>query len=160
MAFAKVTEPPCEAQGERWPGDIETHVRFHPSHRWLCRSVLTLEWCWVLEMWQTTYRRWRATYRRWREGFYSLCRLFVGVFFRMRRWRLNFEVEIKSFPLYTLFGWVSSAKGERVESRVPRISWYLVGFRVRWCDFRSTSSNLPISSLTIVAALIYYSFEP
>jgi hypothetical protein len=36
---------------------------------------------------------------------------------------------------------------------VPRISWDCVGFRVRWCGFNSSSSDLQISSLAMVAAL-------
>jgi hypothetical protein len=45
-----------------------------------------------------------------------------------------------------------------VESCARRISRDLVGFRVHWYDFRSVSSDLRLSSLAMVAALVRWSF--
>ena len=45
-----------------------------------------------------------------------------------------------------------------MESFVRRISWDPVCFRVRWCVFRSVSSDLRLSSLAMVAALVRWSF--
>jgi hypothetical protein len=46
-----------------------------------------------------------------------------------------------------------------VESCARWISWDPVGFRVRWCGFKSVSSDLRLSSLSMVAALVRWSFE-
>ena len=63
-----------------------------------------------------------------------------------------------SSPLYPRSGGASCADGERVESFVRRISCDPVCFRVRWCVFRSVSFDLQLSSLTMIAALVRWSF--
>jgi hypothetical protein len=92
-----------------------------------------------------------------REGFRSLFRLFFVVFFGMVRQQLH-QVRIKSSPPYPRSGGSSSTSAGRVESCIRRISWDLVGFRVRLCGFRSFSSDQRLSSLAMVAALVCWSF--
>jgi hypothetical protein len=96
--------------------------------------------------------------RRW-EGLCSLFRLFFGVFFaEMVKRQLHLEVRIRSSPSYPCFGGAYRASGGRVKSCARRISRDPVGFRVRWCGFRSVSSNLRLSSLAMVAALVRWFF--
>jgi hypothetical protein len=45
-----------------------------------------------------------------------------------------------------------------VELCAHRISWDPVGFRVYWCGFMIVSSDLRLSSLAMVAALVRWSF--
>jgi hypothetical protein len=45
-----------------------------------------------------------------------------------------------------------------VESCARRISRDPIGFRVRWCGFRSISSDLKLSSWATVTALVRWSF--
>jgi hypothetical protein len=45
-----------------------------------------------------------------------------------------------------------------VKSCARLISWDLIGFCVRLCDFRSVYFDLRLSSLTMIAALVRWSF--
>jgi hypothetical protein len=45
-----------------------------------------------------------------------------------------------------------------MELYARRISWDPVGFRVSWCGFMSVSSDLWLSSLAMVTALVCWSF--
>jgi hypothetical protein len=76
----------------------------------------------------------------------------------MVRRRLLPEVRIRSSPSYPRSGGASSVGGGRVELCVRRISRDLVVSRVRLCGFRSVSSDLRLSSLAMVAALVRWSF--
>jgi hypothetical protein len=102
---------------------------------------------------------WRTTAFRWWEGFCSLFRLFFDVFFveMLKRW-LYLEVRVRSSPPYPRSGGASRVGGGRVESCARRISRDPVGFHVRWCGFRSVSSDLRLSSLAMAAALVCWSF--
>jgi hypothetical protein len=51
-----------------------------------------------------------------------------------------------------------SASIGRVESSVRQISRDLVGFRVRSCGFMSVSSDLWLTSLSMVATMVRWSF--
>ena len=84
--------------------------------------------------------------------------LLFSLFFGMVRWRLHPEVRIRSSPPYPRSGGACSADGGRVELCARRISWDSVGFRVSWCDFMSVSSDLWLSSLAMVTALVCWSF--
>jgi hypothetical protein len=72
--------------------------------------------------------------------------------------RLHLEVRIRSSPPYPCSGGASHAGGGRVELCARRISRDPIGFRVRWCGFRSVSFNLRLSSLAIVADLVRWFF--
>ena len=76
----------------------------------------------------------------------------------MVRRRLHLDVRIRSSPLYPRSGGASSIGRGRVESCARRISRDLIGFRVRWCGFRSVSSDLKLSSWATVTALVRWSF--
>ena len=101
---------------------------------------------------------WRITASRRREVFRSLFRFLSSVFFEMVRRRLHLEVRIRSSSSYPRSGGASSADGGRVEAFVRRISWDPVRFRVRPCGCRSGSSDLRLSSLAMVTALVRWSF--
>jgi hypothetical protein len=102
---------------------------------------------------------WRTTASHWWKGFRSLFSLFFGVFFiKMVKRRLHLEVRIRSFPSYPRSGGASRTGEGRVESCAQRISRDPVGFCIRWCGFRSVSSDLRLSSLAMVAALVRWSF--
>jgi hypothetical protein len=102
----------------------------------------------ALEAW------WTTASCRW-KGFLSLFRLFFGVFFvEMVKRRLYFQIKIRSFPSYPRSGGASRAGGGRVESCARWISRDPTGFHVRWCDFRSVFSDLRLSLLAMVAALV------
>jgi hypothetical protein len=73
--------------------------------------------------------------------------------------RLHLEVRIRFSPPYPRSGGASRVGGGgRVESCARRISRDLVGFHVRLCGFRSVFSDLRLSLLTMVAALVRWSF--
>jgi hypothetical protein len=89
-------------------------------------------------------------------GFSSFFRFF-GVFFGMMRRRLHLKVKIRSSPFYPCSGGASSIDGGLCSRR---ISWDSFGFRVRWCGFKSVSSNLRLSSLATVVALVRWFLRP
>jgi hypothetical protein len=103
----------------------------------------------AIEVWWTLVSRW------WRVPV-SCFRVFY-VFFRMvRRWRYP-EVRIRSSPPYPHFDGAPSATGGHVEFCLRRIFSDLFSFGIRWCGFRSVSSDLLLSSLTMIAALVCWS---
>jgi hypothetical protein len=131
----------------KWVDPVHNQLTFRGKYIYVSSGGLG-----ALEAWRTTASR------RW-EDFCSSFRLFFGVFFiKMVKRRLHFEVRIRSSPPYPRSGGASCAGGGRVESCARRISWDPVGFRVRWCDFKSVSSDLRFSSLAMVAALVRWSF--
>jgi hypothetical protein len=84
---------------------------------------------------------------------------FFYVFFGMVRRRWHPKVRIRSSPLYPRSCSASSTGRGRVKSCVQWISWDLVSFHDRLCGFRSVSSDLWFSSLTMVACLVCWPFE-
>jgi hypothetical protein len=72
--------------------------------------------------------------------------------------RLHLEVRIRSYPSYPRSDGATRAGGGRVELCARRISRDPVGFCVCWCGFRSFSSDLQLSWLAMVAALVCWSF--
>jgi hypothetical protein len=105
----------------------------------------------------------------WRHGvprplaggrvFVRLFRVYFNVFFKMvKRRRLYHVIIIRSSPPYPCSGGASSLSGWCVESCVLHISWDPISFHVCWCSFRLVSSNLWLSLLAIVAALVRWSF--
>ena len=101
---------------------------------------------------------WRITTSRWWRVFRPLFSFF-GVFFEMVRRRLHLEVRIRFSLLYPRSGGATSTGGRRVELCVRRIFSDLVRFCVRSCGFRSGYSDLRLSSLAMVAALLRWSFR-
>ena len=93
------------------------------------------------------------------EGFRLFCLDCCSVFFKMVRRRRHRKIKIKFSLFYPRSGGVPSADGGRVELCVRPIYWDPVRFRVRLCGYRPVSSDLCLSSLTMVAALMRWSFE-
>jgi hypothetical protein len=73
--------------------------------------------------------------------------------------KLHPKARKRSYLPYSRSGDASSANRGRLESCARRISQDLVGFRIRWCGFMSVPSKLRLSSLTLVAALVRWSFR-
>jgi hypothetical protein len=74
------------------------------------------------------------------------------------RRRLYPKIKIRSSPPYPRSGGASSVVRACVESCARRISWDPIGFHVPLCGLRSVSSDLRLSSLAMVAALVRWSF--
>jgi hypothetical protein len=64
----------------------------------------------------------------------------------------------KSEPLYPRFRGAYNVVGGRVKSCVRLISRDPVGFRAHLCVFRLVSSDLRLSSIVMVVALVCWSF--
>jgi hypothetical protein len=76
----------------------------------------------------------------------------------MVRRKLHLEVRIRSSPPFPCSSGASNAGGGCVELCARRISWNLIISRVCWCGFVSVSFDLPLSSVTMVVALMRWSF--
>jgi hypothetical protein len=79
------------------------------------------------------------------------------ILFGMVRRRRHPEVVTRFSQSYPCSGGAPSAVRGRVESCGRRISWDPIGFRDRWC--MSVSSNIRLSSLTLIVALVRWSFR-
>jgi hypothetical protein len=91
-------------------------------------------------------------------GFSILVLGFFCVFFQMVRRQRHREVRMRSPLPSPRSSDAPSASGGRVESCVRWILWHLFGFGFRWCGFRSFSSDIRLSSLAMVVALVRRSF--
>jgi hypothetical protein len=100
--------------------------------------------------------RWRRRCCSVSDGLGAL-EVYGGLWSLARRGRGSI-LSLGCFP-YPRFDVGSSADGGRVVSCAWQICYDLVGFYVRWCDFMPVSSDLLLSLLAMIVALVRWSFR-